>query len=214
MYSRLSAWSCFWLTERRAPGHALPHYQHGNDSGWDNATSFADERVIETADLAAFLILQLEALAELAVEVGRGDESETWTAHADELTAAVVSELWDGERFTARTVTSGRRWSSDSLLDLMPIVLGERLPQPVREHLATAIAQHQAPAGLATEKTTSPLYQPDGYWRGPVWAPSTLLIEDGLRRAGHAALADDTSLRFRQVSERSGFAENPTVAET
>jgi glycogen debranching enzyme len=59
------------------------------------------------------------------------------------------------------------------------------LPEPVRERLTTAIAQHQAPAGLATEKTTSPLYQSDGYWRGPVWAPSTVLIEDGgLRRAG------------------------------
>jgi hypothetical protein len=207
-YSRLAAWTCFWLTERRVPGHALPHYQHGNDSGWDNATSFADERVIETADLAAFLILQLETLADLAVEVGRAEESATWTAHADELTAAVVSELWNGERFTARSVTSGRRWSSDSLLDLMPIVLGERLPGPVRDRLATAIARHRAPAGLATELSTSPLYQPDGYWRGPVWAPSTVLIEDGLRRAGHERLADDISHRFRTVCERSGFAEN------
>src|SRR5439155_941560 len=79
---------------------------------------------------------------------------------------------------------------------------------PVRERLATAIARHRAPAGLATELTTSPLYQPDGYWRGPVWAPSTVLIEDGLRRAGHQVLADDISHRFRSVCERSGFAEN------
>ena len=208
VYTRLSAWTCFWLTERRAPGHVLPHYQHGNDSGWDNATSFADERLIETADLAAFLILQLETLAGLAVEVGRAEESATWTAYADELMTAMLTDLWDGERFIARSVTSGRRWSSDSLLDLMPIVLGERLPEPVRECLATAIARHQAPAGLATEKTTSPLYQSDGYWRGPVWAPSTVLIEDGLRRAGYGALADDVSLRFRRVCERSGFAEN------
>ena len=208
VYPRLSAWTCFWLSERRAPGHTLPHYQHGNDSGWDNATTFADERLIETADLAAFLILQLETLAELAVEVGRAEESATWTAYADELMAGMLTELWDGERFTARSVTSGHRRTSDSLLDLMPIVLGERLPQPVRERLAAAIAQHRAPAGLATEKTTSPLYQSDGYWRGPVWAPSSVLIEDGLRRAGYAALADDISGRFRRVCEGSGFAEN------
>ena len=48
----------------------------------------------------------------------------------------------------------------------------------------------------------------DGYWRGPIWAPSTVLIEDGLRRAGHDRLADEISDRFRALCETSGFAEN------
>ncbi|WP_410176980.1 MGH1-like glycoside hydrolase domain-containing protein, partial [Streptomyces stelliscabiei] len=52
-YDRLERWTTFWLTARRAPGAALPHYQHGNDSGWDNATTFDPERVVVTADLAA-----------------------------------------------------------------------------------------------------------------------------------------------------------------
>jgi glycogen debranching enzyme len=55
---------------------------------------------------------------------------------------------------------------------------------------------------------TSPHHQADGYWRGPIWAPSTVLIEDGLRRAGHTALADEVSRRFRALCETSGFAEN------
>src|SRR5213078_4757656 len=104
--------------------------------------------------LAAFMILQLETLAELAAEIGRGAESATWTAHADELTAAMLGELWDGERFTVNGVTSGRRRSSESLLELMPIVLGERLPAAIRDRLAARIAEHRAPAGLATEKAT------------------------------------------------------------
>ena len=52
------------------PGSGLPHYQHGNDSGWDNATTFDPDRVVETADLAAFLVLQLRELADLAAELG------------------------------------------------------------------------------------------------------------------------------------------------
>ena len=40
IYDHLVAWSTFWLDARRVPGHALPHYQHGNDSGWDNSTVF------------------------------------------------------------------------------------------------------------------------------------------------------------------------------
>ena len=43
---RLSAWTGFWLNYRRVPGHPLPYYQHGNDSGWDNATTFDHDRVV------------------------------------------------------------------------------------------------------------------------------------------------------------------------
>ena len=62
--------------------------------------------------------------------------------------------------------------------------------------------------GLATEPLDSPHYQSDGYWRGPIWAPSTVLIEDGLRVSGYAELADEVSRRFRLLCEASGFAEN------
>jgi glycogen debranching enzyme len=62
--------------------------------------------------------------------------------------------------------------------------------------------------GPATEPVTSAEYESDGYWRGPIWAPSTVLIEDGLRRAGHDTLADRVSAGFRAACERSGFAEN------
>jgi glycogen debranching enzyme len=67
---------------------------------------------------------------------------------------------------------------------------------------------HLTDYGLATELPTSPHYLADGYWRGPIWAPSTVLIEDGLRRAGHVELANEISARFRVLCEKSGFAEN------
>lgn len=67
---------------------------------------------------------------------------------------------------------------------------------------------HLTRFGLATELPQSPEYQPDGYWRGPIWAPTTVLVEDCLRRAGFVALADEVSARFRQLCETSGFAEN------
>ena len=90
----------------------------------------------------------------------------------------------------------------------MPIVLGAELPAESRDALAERIDAHLTPYGLATELPTSPHYTADGYWRGPIWAPSTVLIEDGLRRAGHSDLADEISDRFRALCEKSGFAEN------
>ena len=208
VYHRLSRWSDFWLTHRRAPGDPLPYYQHGNDSGWDNATTFDPERVTQTADLTAHLILQTSELARLADELGRGAEATRWSATADGLATTMLDRLWNGERFVTIGMETGRSWVSSSLLDLTPIMLGERLPQPVRNALATRIEAHLTPHGLATEHPDSPHYEDDGYWRGPVWAPPTVLIEDGLRRAGHTRLADRISERYRTLCERSGFAEN------
>ncbi|TDB82450.1 amylo-alpha-1,6-glucosidase [Micromonospora sp. KC721] len=206
-YRRLECWTRFWLTARRVPGQALAHYQHGNDSGWDNATTFDPERVVESADLAAFLVLQMRELADLAGQLGLAEQATSWTEEADQMRAALL-ELWTGQEFVIRSAGTRRTWTSASLLDLMPVVLGDELPEAVRQALADRIKAHLTPHGLATELPTSPHYQADGYWRGPIWAPATVLIEDGLRRSGFTGLADEVSSRFRALCEQSGFAEN------
>ena len=208
VYAQLERWTEFWRTRRRVPGQQLSHYQHGNDSGWDNATTFAHDRVIETADLAAFLVLQMRELAELAELLARPDAAARWTAEAHQIAEAMLAELWTTDRFVARAAGTTRTWTTQSLLDLMPIVLGDALPPHVRATLADRLAAHLTPYGLATELPASAHYLADGYWRGPIWAPSTILIEDGLRRAGFTELAGEISARFRRLCEKSGFAEN------
>jgi hypothetical protein len=207
-YDVLSRWTDFWLTHRRAPGSPLCHYEHGNDSGWDNSSVFAEERLLETADLAAFLILQLGAIADLADELGQVDQAQRWRIEATEMRTALLELLWDGSAFRSRAVTSGICRSSSSLLDLVPIVLGDVLPADIRAALVKGIRGHLEVAGLATERSDSPLYEPDGYWRGPVWAPPTVLIENGLRLAEETGLADRVSEHFRHSCRTSGFAEN------
>lgn len=61
---------------------------------------------------------------------------------------------------------------------------------------------------MITEHPASPKYESDGYWRGPIWAPSTMILVDGLRRAGEASLARDVAARFCRLCRQSGFAEN------
>lgn len=208
IYRRLSRWARFWLDGRRVPGRALPHYQHGNDSGWDNATTFDPARVLETADLAAFLSQLLATLAELATELGLPADSDEWSSTADAIQQAMIDQLWDGTQFGARNPHTGDITYCQSLLNLLPITLGARLPTGIADRLADAISMHLTDWGVATEPPSSVHYEPDGYWRGPIWAPSTVLVEDGLRRAGHTGLADVISDRFRRLCEKSGFAEN------
>ena len=208
IYRKLSLWARFWLDGRRAPDRQLPHYQHGNDSGWDNATTFDPARVLETADLTGFLVQTLATLAGLAAELGLPADSEEWSSSADSLQQAMIDQLWDGTRFGARNAQTGEITHCESLLNLLPITLGARLPADITDRLADGIKAHLTDWGVATEPPGSAHYDPDGYWRGPIWAPSTVLVEDGLRRAGHTGLADDISDRFRRLCEKSGFAEN------
>jgi glycogen debranching enzyme len=207
IYRGLSVWTRFWLDHRRIDGHALPYYQHGNDSGWDNATTFDRNRVIESPDLAAFLVVQLDTLIGLAGELQTGD-APGWADERERILAALCSELWDGDRFFARAADSGAPSTSTSLLNLLPIIAAERLPVEMRDRLAAHIRDHLTEFGLATEIPGTEHYESDGYWRGPIWAPSTVLIESGLRASGFVELADEVSRRFRTLCERSGFAEN------
>ena len=105
-YGRLERWTEYWLG-RRAAGSPLPHYHHGNDSGWDNATTFDVDRVVESADLAAFLILQMRELADLAARLGKPDAGTRWHSESQRLLSAMLSLLWTGERFGARIVGTG-----------------------------------------------------------------------------------------------------------
>jgi glycogen debranching enzyme len=94
------------------------------------------------------------------------------------------------------------------VFNCLPLVLGQRLPLPVRRQLVMNVQRYLTPYGPATEHVHSPLYEDDGYWRGPIWAPSTLLLVDGLRACGETALAAGVARRFCDLARQSGFAEN------
>jgi glycogen debranching enzyme len=204
----LAVWTDWWIEHRRLPGHRLPHYLHGNDSGWDNSTMFDAGVPLEAPDLAAFLIVQMDAIAALSERMGEAVAARTWRERGDALTDALVEELWTGERFAAKLATTGDVVESRSLVPCMPILLGERLPDPIREALAAAIEAFVTEWGPATEHPESPKYTEDGYWRGPIWAPSTYLIVEGLERSGYRDLALEIAQRFCALCDASGFAEN------
>lgn len=76
-----------------------------------------------------------------------------------------------------------------------------------RIRLALAIKSVQPkdvsrPICPATEMPAIPKYNSDGYWRGPIWAPTTYLLADGLRRCGQDRLAKTIAQRYCNMSCR------------
>jgi glycogen debranching enzyme len=205
-YRHTAAFTDWWLENRRFAGRGLCHYLHGNDSGWDNTTLLREGAPIESPDLNAFLIVQCQLLAQLAQDPRDG---ERWQQEADGLTAALLAELWDGEAFVGRLpLKDDMAVRADSLVACMPLVLGDALPAQVRTALLQQVQRLLTPYGPATEAPESPFYIPDGYWRGPIWGPSTQILVHALHVSGETTLARDVASRFLRLCEKSGFAEN------
>jgi glycogen debranching enzyme len=212
VYEPLARWTDWWFAFRDSDGDGLPQYDHGNDSGWDNATCFALRPPIEGPDLTAYLAVQMDVLAEIAGKLGRDDEAKRWTRRADELVDKLLEHSWDGERFVApQSGTHATADEGDTLLVFLPLVLGDRLPGDIRRKLIDGLktpGRFLTDSGLATESPQSPLYEPDGYWRGPVWAPSTMVLVDALLAAGEEDFAWDVAARFCRTCAAAGMAEN------
>lgn len=212
IYPLLARWTEWWFAFHDDDRDGIPQYNHGNDSGWDNATPFVAGVPLESADLCAFLILQMETLAGVAARLGRDDEAQGWRRRAADLLDRMLAHSWRGDRFLAmRSGDHTPPQEGDSLFNFLPLILGKRLPEEVRAALVRGLTQPGrliTAHGLATESPASPLYEPDGYWRGPIWAPSTLLILEGLRAVGEEALARDLARRFCDMAARGGMAEN------
>lgn len=208
-YGPLCRWTRWWMDCRDDDADGLPQYEHGNDSGWDNGTTFLSGVPVESPDLAAFLVLQMETLAEVARRLGKADESREWRSAAGELLSRMLERFWRGDRFVGHRGEHHDIVDTDSLLPLMPLVLGRRLPAAMASALVGRLRQRfLTPYGLATECPDSPQYRSDGYWRGPIWAPSTVLVVDGLFDLGEDELARDICRRFVAMTEKSGMAEN------
>ncbi|GAA1960094.1 amylo-alpha-1,6-glucosidase [Catenulispora subtropica] len=211
-YPKLAAWTRFWLDFRDDDGDGLCEYLDGCDSGQDNTTAFdAIGFPAAAPDLAAFLIVQMDTLAEVATRLGDTVTAASWQRQADTMLAALLDRLWDGDRF--RILHAGAAAATPPGLDqfaYLPLILGPRLPPPVRRRLVTGLRASGLLTGfgLASESPTSPHYEPDGYWRGPIWAPTTLLVAVGLAACEEHELAQALSAAFLRTCRDSGFAEN------
>jgi putative isomerase len=211
IYGPLARWTEWWFRYRDSDRDGIPEYHHGNDSGWDNATPFMVGVPLESPDLCAYLILQMETLAKLAEANNNLEEAESWQRRSEELLQKMLAHFWQGDHFVALRAGDHLVADTESLFLYLPLILGTRLPGDIRRELVQGLARpgrFLTEFGLATESPNSPHYQPDGYWRGPIWAPSTLLLVEGLAACGELTLAREIARRFCDLCARSGFAEN------
>ena len=208
-YKKIGLWTQWWLTYRDDPD-GLPMYYHGNDSGWDNSTAFKSLPPVETPDLAAFLIEQTEVLSHVAQLLKKPEESRRWAGLSEKLLKRLLNHGFHGTQPVARDASRHTVIQTQSLILYMPLILGTRLLQDIRDSMVETLWSevYHTKYGFATEALDSPEYEADGYWRGPIWAPVTVLLADGLKACGESGKAKQIAEEFCSLVEKNGCAEN------
>lgn len=212
IYHSIAKTTEFWLESRVHKEGSLPFYTHGNDSGWDNASIFHEGLPVIAPDLSAYLVQQLDILSDWANELGFEQESRYWKNKADQLTEGLIAELYDEtkQQFIAKSLSTGKVINQfDSLILQLPIVIAYRLSKEIVKSIITHLeTRFETSFGLATESFNSSLYQVDGYWLGPIWAPETYIFFDALQRANEDDIAQRIAKKYCLLGETGGMAEN------
>lgn len=211
VYEPLARWTNWYFQFRDQNKDGLPEYRHGNDSGWDNSTAMLSGVPVETPDLDAFLILQMDTLAKVAHTLGKEKDAIAWKSRSDQLLSAMLKKLWKVDHFVGVRSVDGADVESETLLLYLPLILGKRLPADVQKKLLDGLmkkGRFLTENGFATEALTSKYYTPDGYWRGPIWAPATMLLAEGLDSIDRRQVADNIRTRFCNMVQKGGMSEN------
>ena len=198
VFSHLEKWTNWWMGYRDSDGDGTPEYPQGCDGGGDNYTIFDIGYFLEAPDLSAFLVMQMKTLSKIAEKLRDSNASEYWQEQAAILLEKLYEHSWNGKKFVAKLSISHEYDDNPTALAvLLPIVLGEYLDKEKFDKLVAILEQNfLTEHGPATEALNSPKYESDSYWRGPIWAPSTYLIVDGLRRGGRSDLARKIAVGF------------------
>lgn len=210
MYVSLCHNTNFWLEQRISEKGGLPYYTHGNDSGWDNASIFQHGLPVNAPDLTAYLVQQMDILAEFASELGLEEEAKQWQKEADTLFRKLMTKQFDGKQFFALHAVTGKPIAErSSAILFLPLVVAYRMDSSqVEQVVDQLLSRFEGEFGIATEEYTSPYFQEDGYWLGPIWAPETYIFVDALARAGYQAEAHRLAEKYCRLTLEGGMAEN------
>ena len=212
VYEPLTRFTEYWYNYHDLNDNGMCAYRHGNDGGWDNATVYDQGNPTEGADLAAYLVIQQEVLAEIAGLLGKPKEAKEWKKRAEKQFQALLLKNVKNNRFVSPLEETGLAMPSQSLINYMPLMLGNRLPSEIRTTMIEDLrpdGNYLTAYGLASEAVNSAKYEMDGYWRGPIWAPPNYQLFDAMLSLGEVELAREIANRYTNMIKRDpGIWEN------
>lgn len=210
LYNSVKKFTIWWFAYRGYED-GIPEYHHGNDSGWDNSTVFSRGLPVQSPDLCAWLVEQMDFLAILAEQLGLSEEANEWATKSKTLCSDILKYFVKDGEFIAYKVPEMQTVSCDSLLLYIPLILGERLPEKIRKNMLEKLLNRDmffTDYGFASEALNSEYFMEDGYWRGAIWPPTAWIFVEILYRNGKYSAALESAKSFCELCRKYGFFEN------
>lgn len=184
----------------------------GEDSGWDNSPRW-DQGDVEAVDLNAWLRIDQLLLARIAEILDRpADEKIHWLRKANASAAAIQSYLWDESSgiFWDRLPDSGTFVDVVTPATFWALLAGIGTTEQAARMLHAVLTPERLNTTFAMPVVgrSESTFDPNRYWRGPVWANVNWLSALGLECYGYR----DTA-RFLRKSTTSVVGLNPYPRE-
>jgi hypothetical protein len=164
--------------------------------------------LVEDPLFNAIWLWSAHALAEIAELIG--EDAGPHRDAAARIHAALMSRLWDGERFLPRDLRTDRPIEARTILSLGPL-LDPDLPTDVARAVAAELRSphFRTPGGrgVASSDLLAPEFDRRRYWRGPVWANLNWLLSRGLRQHRLVREAAELERTTLALVERAGMRE-------
>ena len=166
---------------------------------------------VTTPDLPTYMVLLYQGLIKLSEILELEVDSKLYREKEQKTRENLIKYLWDGKKFRSYNhISKSFTTTGNSLIEYMPLLIYNQLPSNIREKLLSKFKNEGfiTDIGIATESIDSKYYETEGYWRGPYWAPTSLLFIDALKNIGEIELSKKLALSYCENACKFGMCEN------
>ena len=206
-YGKMANW---YMENRDDDKDGLPQFDCGDESGYDDISTFVHNVSVEGPDIAAYMGILFAKLGDIAEILGRDEEAADWHKRADEIIKKMIDQLWNGKKFVALVNHTHEVIDSNAITDYLPFVLGDLLPAEIIDKMTEDLlveGDFLSPVGLTTEKISSDQFRRAGFSRGYSLPPSNLMILTGMYMAGKKEEAKMIARRFCEGMIEGGISQ-------
>lgn len=191
-YDHLVRFHNWWKRNRRHPD-GLYYWIHPYESGIDNSPRFSNRdesvfyntRVLASVDIASYQAMSLEALANMARELGKPEQADEFLAERAELVEKTNELLWDevDGNYYDWSYRNKAFVRENTISSLLPLAAGIATPEQAERLLARVRdpKEYNTLIPFPSVARNDKKFVKD-MWRGPVWINTAYLGVLGVER--------------------------------